>query len=94
MNKDFNVEFVEDNVVIDIDGFVKYIKKYSSKSFINITRNIVRVIMNNVLKIYVYLKYTFSCLFNRINRHKHIWDTLKQCLNDTLMRNIPFSIYI
>lgn len=50
MNNDFNLEFGEDTVVIGIDGFVKYIRKYSSISFINITRNIVRLIISIVLK--------------------------------------------
>jgi len=51
VNNDFTIESEGDNVVIGIDGFVRYIRKYSSKSLRNITRNIVRLIIRIALKI-------------------------------------------
>ncbi len=50
MNNDFNIGSGGDNIGIGIDGFVKYTRKYSSKSLTNITRNIVRLIIRIVLK--------------------------------------------
>jgi hypothetical protein len=50
LNNDFNIGSGGDNIGIGIDGFVKYTRKYSSKSLTNITRNIVRLIIRIVLK--------------------------------------------
>jgi hypothetical protein len=51
VNNDFIIESGGDNVVIGMDGCVRYIRKYSSKSLTNITRNIARLIIRMVLKI-------------------------------------------
>jgi len=49
-NNDFGIESRGDNVALLTDDFVRYIRKYSSKSLTNITINIARLIIRIILK--------------------------------------------
>jgi len=95
VNNDFIIESGGDNVLIGMDGCVRYIRKYSSKSLINITKNIVRLIIRMVLKIdKTYLNIHYDIYLIELIEINPFEISLSNISTIPLIINIFFSIYI